>query len=215
MMKHNILPIASAGFRYIASAVVLFILFALLDLDFLALVSFGFILLFLYLYRNPEREFDIYEQYSFLSPVDGEILSVKELKNDEEFGYKIVVKSNYKDLSILRVPFDGTLSSIKKSYGTRLSHKSPLASKLNESLELIFSDVSSRKTKIIHQSDRNFDSVHLNIIEGKMLRQTNRYGFLLNGTTTIYTPKNFRINVHAGNSLYASTSILGYFIPLP
>jgi len=214
-MKHNILPIASAGFKYIFSALGAFILFALIDFHFLALVSFALLVGLLYLYRNPEREFDIYEQYSFLSPVDGTILSVEEIQKDEAYGYKIKIKSGYKDLSLLRVPFDATISSAVRQYGTRLSHKSALSSKLNETLELTLSDTASRKTKIIHQTDRNFDGIHLDAVENKPLRQTTRYGFLLNGTVTIYTPKNFRINVHAGASLYASTSILGYFIPLP
>jgi len=214
-MNYNILPIASAGFKYIASSIFAFILFTFLDFNFLALSSFTLIFIFLYLYRNPEREFEIYEQYSFLSPADGEILSIEELKNDADYAYKIEIQSNYKDLSILRVPFDATLTSVVATQGTHLSHNSKLSSKLNESLELVFNDASSRKTKIMHQVGRSFDTIHINVMEDRILRQTNRYGFLLNGTITIYTPKNFRLNVHAGNKLYAANSILGYFIPLP
>ena len=53
-MKSNLLPISAAGFKYVASAFLAFVIFSIFDVGFLALLSFVLIVVFGLMFRNPE-----------------------------------------------------------------------------------------------------------------------------------------------------------------
>ena len=191
-----------------------FTLFVIFDFDFFALVSFVFIILFAYIYRNPERELNIFEKNSFLAPVDGEVISITEIK-DENYGYKISVESNYLDVCVLRAPHDSKLESVSVQKGARLSLDSALAQSLNENVALVFSNANASKVKIKHILKQSITTFDINVKESQFMQQTARYGTMPNGMSEIYIPRNFRLNINVGNKLHASQTLMGYFISVP
>lgn len=209
-MKNNLLAITKEGWSYIICSIFFFIVFAILDFDYLQFFTFLLILFFLFIFRNPQRQQQYYQDNSVTSPVDGVITSIKELKNND-YLYKIEINSSYMDVSLLRVPFNSSIECLVKQNGARLSIHSSLSKNLNENVELIFIDKKSNKLKILHKLKQSFMGLHIKPITFKNIKQGSKYGIMLNGTTTIYLPKNFRLNVDTGSEVTASESLIGYF----
>ncbi|HUH42022.1 MAG TPA: phosphatidylserine decarboxylase [Sulfurimonas sp.] len=211
-MKNNLLPIAKEGWNYVIGAVIAFIVFTFFDLNFLEFTAFLATLFFIFVFRNPEREYVLYQEDSVVSPVDGTVISIEELHSDEHKGYKVEIDSTYLNVALLRVPFTSTLQSVKLSRGAKLSAQSPLSNSINENAELIFTDIkSSNKMRVVHKLKQTFKSIDIDIIEGQNALQGARYGLMINGITTLYLPENFRLNVSLGSELKASDTLIGYF----
>jgi phosphatidylserine decarboxylase len=114
------------------------------------------------------------------------------------------------DVSFLRVPFDSRIESINLVRGARLSKKSKLFESLNEYAHLVFVD-NNNKMKIKHKLTRSFAPLFIDIALSDNVKQTTRYGLMLNGVTTLYLPSSFRLDVSVGNKVSASETLLGYF----
>lgn len=209
-MRSNLLPISSAGFKYMGYTALAFIILTIVDLEFLAFISFILLLLLGFVYRNPEREVLSFESNSILSPVDGRVISIEDIQ-DSKYAYKLEIKTNYLNVGVLRAPFDATLESVEMKRGARLSDSSLLNTELNENVELTFVDSNSNSIKLRHQLERSFDSLHIDLTTSQNIRQSLRYGVMLNGTTTLYLPNSFRANVTLGSELKASETLIGYF----
>lgn len=210
-MENNLFILHKHSFKYIAYAFVAFLVLSMLDLELLAIAAFVFMLFSAYIFRNPEKSFSSHEENALLSPVDGKLLSIQEIE-DDTYGYKIEVESGYRDVSILRVPFNATVQKIELFKGTRVSKKSKLFEALNEYAVIELADEQENKIKLIHRLERSFAPLYIDIIEGEKVHKASRYGVMLNGVTTIYLPKAFKLNVNVGNQLSGSETLLGYFL---
>ena len=209
-MKSNLFPISSTGFKYVASAFLAFVIFSIFDIEFLALISFILMLAFGFIFRNPEREVPLFEKNSLLSPVDGNVISIEDIR-DAEYAYKLEIDSTYLNVGVLRTPFDSALRSVVKKSGARLASTSTLSEDINENAELIFADENSNSVKIVHTLKRSFDGISIDVKNAQNIKQASRYGVMTNGTTTLYLPKNFRLNVTLGSELEGSQTLIGYF----
>ena len=211
-MKNNLLPIAKEGWNYLFVALLAFFVFTILDLDFLQFLAFLATFAFIFVFRNPERETMLYQENSVVSPVDGTIISIEELRTDGTYGYKIEIDGSYLNVSLLRVPFTSSLEHIEVNKGARLSSLSPLSKHINENSELVFNDKKSLNSlKIIHKLKQSFKSIDIDIIKSQNMLQGSRYGLMVDGVTTIYLPENFRLNITVGSELIASETLIGYF----
>jgi len=211
-MRNNLLPIAKEGWSYVVGAVVAFMIFTFFDFTFLAFLAFLATLFFIFVFRNPEREYVVYQENSVVSPIDGTVVSIEELHNDEHKGYKVEIDTSYFNVALLRVPFTSTLEDIRVSKGARLSAYSSLSNSINENAELIFNDLkSSNKIRVVHKLKQSFKAIDIDIIKAQNLIQGGRYGLIINGITTLYLPENFRLNIGLGSELSASESLIGYF----
>ena len=210
-MKNNLLPIAKEGWGYISGSILLFILFAFLDLEFLQFFAFLATIFFMFVFRNPERQNLYFDVNSVVSPVDGVVTSIEEL-TDDEYAYKIEIDSSYLNVSLLRTPFTSTLKNIKKQNGARLSQLSALSKTINENLELVFVDNNDNSIKVSHRLKQSFMGIEVESLKPHSLHQGARYGVMVNGITTLYLPKNFRLNISNSDELTASETLVGYFI---
>ncbi len=210
MMNNNLFPIAKEGISYIAYSILAFIIFAFLDLDFLQFFAFLTSIFFIFIFRNPERQITVFQKASVVSPVDGIVHSIEELE-DGTYGYKVEINSSYLDVSLLRIPLTSTLSDIQIYKGARLSKFSPLSSSINEHAELIFTDEDSNSIKVSHSLNQSLKGIDISVIKAQNLHQGARYGLILSGTTTLYLPKNFRLNLSVGSELKAAEGLVGYF----
>ncbi len=209
-MRNNLLPISKYGFKYIGYAFGAFFLFMLVDAEFLAFVAFVSMVATLYLFRNPERESVVFEQGSVVSPVDGIVKSIDEIKNGE-YAYKVTIATRYTDVGILRTPLDGKVISSLVVRGTRLPWYEPLAQKLNEVSEVVFQNKDEKLLKVEHRTNRSCMPLAQELVTGQELRQGVRYGMAVDTTTTLYLPQNFRLNIAKGQSVQASQTLVGYF----
>jgi phosphatidylserine decarboxylase len=76
---------------------------------------------------------------------------------------------------------------------------------------LVFENIDGNKVKIVHTCKQSFDGIHTDIIKAQNLPQSYRYGTMINGVTTLYLPRNFRLNINVANELSASETLIGYF----
>ena len=209
-MNFKLFPVAKEGWQYIGFSFLLSVVFTVLNLSILAFLLFIITLFFIYLFRNPERELPRFERNSVISPVDGTVLSIDEL-NNSDYAYKVTIDSSYMDVSILRSPVSGSVYSIDKKFGTRLDSDNKLANKLNEKMEIVFEDSDSNKLKVFHSLKQSVDNINADIISSQNLTQTSRYGVMLNGLTSIYLPRNFRLNVSVESEIKGAETLIGYF----
>jgi len=210
MMNNNLLPLAKEGWKYTGYSLLAFIIFAILDLEPLEYLSFVVVIFFIYLFRNPERVVQHLDSGSLLSPVDGFVLSIENVK-DSQYAYKVEIQSSYSDVSILRTPFDSTLVSSKIYTGSKLSNYSPLSKKINSKAELLFEDENSNKIRVVHTLKQSFNELKVDAVVSQKLTKGLRYGSMINGTTTLYIPSNFRLSVNVGNRVEGSQTLVGYF----
>ena len=211
VMRSNLFPVAKEGMNYILFSSGFLLLSILLDLDILTfLLSFS-TLLFVYIFRNPERQLMNFEKGSVLSPVDGTVLRVEELADNEEYALKVEIQSSYQDISLLRAPLSAQILSIQHHKGTRVSQSSDLYFSLNEHVEIVFNDFENNSLKVSHRLTKSFKSLEVDLLVAQNVLSTSRYGVMVSGVTTLYLPKNFRLNARIGESLNAGESLMGYF----
>jgi phosphatidylserine decarboxylase len=210
-MRNNLLPIAKEGWKYLLFSFVSFSLFLLLDWNFFATIAFFTTLLFLFFFRNPERELPTFEADSFVSLSDGVVNSIEEIKDVEGYFYKVEIEGSYLDVALLRMPMQAQLTKFKKYSGTRVSKQSSLFNTLNENISLTFEDENKNNFRVDFRVKNSFCALEADILVAQKLNQAVRFGFMLQGVTTLYLPSNFRLNIQKGNRLKASESLIGYF----
>jgi len=209
-MKNNLLPVAKEGWKFVFYSALAFVIFSVLDLEFLGFLAFLTTLMFVFVYRNPERDVPTFQEASVVSPVDGVVLSIEELE-DDEYAYKVQIEGSYLDVAVLRAPFSSLVEEFNITRGTKLPKFNPLAYKLNENATIIFKDTANNKIKISHRLKQSFDEIKIDIFKEQKFQQGSRYGVMVDGVTTIYLPQNFRLNISVGNQVKASESLIGYF----
>ncbi|MFT5659686.1 MAG: phosphatidylserine decarboxylase [Sulfurimonas sp.] len=209
-MRNNLLPIAKEGWSYVGYSLGFFALFSILGWGILQFFSFAVVVFFLFVFRNPERELPNFDAKSVLCPVDGEVISIDTL-TDNEYAYKVSIDTTYKDVGILRAPMNASLICVNKKHGTRLSLDNPIALQTNENVSIVFQDSNANKIKVLHTVKQSLCGVIVDVEQDKSIAQSARYGIMVNGITHIYLPLNFRLSLILGEEITASKSLVGYF----
>lgn len=207
-MKSNLLPVAKESSRYIITSGIIFLLAWIFGFGKIAFLAFLITTFFLYVFRNPEREMVPYEQGSIISPVDGVVVDIEELVDSDE--YRVDIESSYFDVALLRVPFNATLESMEHIKGARLNSNAKDFYKLNEYTTLLFKLDDSKNIKIVHRLKNSFAPISLDLRPSQKLLCGLRYGYMLNGITSIYIPRDSRLNVELGSRVEASNTLIGY-----
>lgn len=206
MITSDTFIVSKAGYKFLFLSLVLFIVFTLFGWDFLKFLSLIALLLFVYIYRNPEREIPHLQKGAILSPVDGIVVAI----NTVDSGYEVVVKSSLFDSSILRSPFFSTVKSVHTRNGARLSADIRKSMLLNEKVGIDFEDNNKHIIHVEHISDNAIDNIKINLHNEYEISQGKRYGVMTKGKTVIRFPHACRLSLHVGDQLRAGESLLGY-----
>jgi len=210
MMKNNLFIINKGGYKYIGYALLATFIFIILDLELFSFITFGLGLFFIYVFRNPERESFFLDEKAVVSPIDGVVKAIDELKN-KEYSYKVTIEASYLNVGVLRVPLNGKIEDIKVSRGARTSKHSKLFHDLNETAELIFIDGYNNKIKVVHRLKQSFAPLNIEVSKNDVLQKNSRYGYGVNMISELYLPKNFRFDIRLNSEIRASQSLIGYF----
>ena len=179
----------------------------------LALLTFILLLILgcvIYRHRNPERISHFTQEGSILCPLDGkvkEIISIENSPIDGKPGFEIVVEQGLRDIAILRAPINAKMSIEKLQRGAMLNAKSSEYA-LNENALIRFA--SSTGDIMMKHTLGSWTRPLAFGIEGE-INQNQRYGYMLNGVSSIYLPANSRVAVKEGMHLRAGESIIGFF----
>jgi phosphatidylserine decarboxylase len=212
-MGQDTFIIAKEGWKYSAGALLLFVLFVIIDADFLQFASLGAAAAALWIYRNPERSMPYFQNKSITSVSDGTVTAIESVDMEEggESCFKVSVRSAYRDVSVLRVPFESSVTSLQVRRGARLSGITPLAEVLNEKALIRLTDSDDNSIRIEHLLEQSVDDLSVRMESGQQFQQGARYGLMTKGMTTFYLPGNVRIAVKTGDKVRAGETLIGYF----
>ncbi|SFV56024.1 Phosphatidylserine decarboxylase-related protein [hydrothermal vent metagenome] len=196
------------GLKKAGYSAILALVFAIFDFELLASLFLLMALFFLYIYKIPKRLVANISNSGVVAPVDGKVVEIKK-EDNKEYGYKVVIDSSFFHAPLLYSPFEAKEGSFYLKRGTRLGQTSHLFKRLNETLEVFFTN-GDKSIKIEHRLKRTPLNIEL-FTKKREFKCGESYGFALNAITTLYLPKDFQANINIGQNLYASQTILGYF----
>ncbi|WP_343352983.1 phosphatidylserine decarboxylase [Helicobacter mastomyrinus] len=187
-----------------------FLLTLWFDWNLCAFVLFVLLVLWLIMFRNPERIPNINESNAFTSPVDGIIRDIQSIEGE----INILIETRFIDVGVIRAPYDVVKGECQEKRGLSLTccakDKTNL---LNASMS--FQSLEDRKFTldfypIFFSSHHIFASSDLNVGE--------RIGFMKAGMTRINIPQQKGLNaaevelkVSIGDRVKALQSVIGYF----
>jgi len=179
-----------------------------------AIWQLGYFILFafmVYFFANPERIPEDSSEDAIISPADGEIIEITQLKEpfftDKEM-IKISIRLGLLDNHIQRSPISGYLKESKYLHGQFLALSTEKASELNEQNRTLFENdkfsvVTNQIAGFITRRIVNFRD------EGK-IEIAQRYGMIMFGSQVdIYIPKETTLKVIIGQKLKAGETLLG------
>lgn len=210
MMKNNLFIIAKYAYSYVAYSALAFIVFYLFGFEFFATIAFFVTLYFIVIFRNPERELQVFESSSIIAPCDGIVSAIEELE-DDEYRYKIEIDASMTDVGVLRAPINGSISSCVLTNGAKLSKDSKLFNNLSESLNIEFIDENKNSVRVIHRLKQSFVPIFSDLKESQNIIKSIRYGFATNCVTTIYLKSNVRLNIQLAQQVRAAESLIANF----
>jgi len=203
--------ISRHGWKIIAPLAILTLLLLLsMGLEFLTFVLLLILGCVIYRHRNPERISNFTQTGSILCPLDGkvkEIISIDNSPIDGKPGFEIVVEQGMSDIAILRAPVNSNMSVEKLQRGAMLNAKSGEYA-LNENALIRFT--SSAGDVMMKHTLGSWTRPLAFGVEGE-IHQNQRYGYMLNGISSIYLPSNSRVAIKEGMKLRAGESIIGFF----
>lgn len=210
--RHNLAVIAKSGFNVVGTVSALSLLVILFSSSFLLkLVALSATAFSFFLFRNSERVANEFNDSCVLSVCDGKVESVEELTDDTYFEggcYQVSIQNSLLDNGHFRTPFNALVQEQTLVHGCSLPMKKRLASFLNERAMLSFKN-ETREVKVEHMCSKH--NIALLQDEKDKVACGKRYGFMLEGKTTIYLPKTSRVAVRVGQKIRASETILAYF----
>ena len=213
------LRLAPEGYNIIVIAFLLFLFPIILsiyyDYKLLNLFSNTMIVLFIgtcFFFRDPKRTVKCEDQ-DFLSPADGTILSIKEIK-DSNIGEAKKISIFLSVLNVHRqwVPLNSKVVDTDYNQGTFFGAFLDKASEKNEQTSILFIDEKNNNFKIKQIAGFVARRIvnHMNP-DAKVLKGEN-LGFIKFGSRVeIIVPKNFQVNVSKGMKVRGCKTIIGRF----
>ncbi|WP_200763558.1 phosphatidylserine decarboxylase [Nitrosophilus alvini] len=161
----------------------------------------------LYLYRDPERIPEEFDEKGILSPVDGVIESI-DYGSDE---ITVTIISSIKDVSVIRSPIAGDAKDSVHIHGAFLDIKKRLSSRLNEKIYVNLNIDEKRKIKMEILSDV-CGVVGFSLYEKKSgsFFRGERIGFAGACRAKISLPLQSEIRLAVGDRVTAGEKVIGY-----
>jgi phosphatidylserine decarboxylase len=206
--------ILKEGWGYLGVIFFFTVVFLFLGCTFLAFISILLLAFTAFVFRNPERVPDELDEFSLLSPIDGEVVYIGKVYEDSHYNkemLKIAIKNTILDTSLVRNPLDLQIKSVESIHGLNLPIDSQKAKFLNERLTIVasceYGDVLIRVlagscTRKIYKICENY----------KKVRKGDRNLILVNGEVELFLPLECRVKVVEGERVKAGESVLGYFL---
>ncbi len=212
-MKQEKIPVAAEGYPFIAYSALLTMLSALLGyplITFVLLAVTTFVLMF---FRDPERTAPEIER-GVISPADGKVIFVATTRDarfaDEEL-VKISIFMNVFNVHVNRIPFSGTVGSVRHVPGAFLAADSAKAHLNNEycAVKIVTSD--QREITMVQIAGLVARRIVCRLETGDEVVRGQRFGLIRFGSRVdIYLPSQSNPAVKIGDKVVAGESLLAY-----
>ncbi|MGA1863156.1 phosphatidylserine decarboxylase family protein [Deferribacter thermophilus] len=202
--------IAKEGFPFILITLIAFLILLILPKGILLTILIILLLLFIWFFRDPERDIPPYEDI-VVSPADGKVVEITEEEFDNKLFKKISIFMNIFDVHVNRAPLDGEVVSVEHKPGKFLAADNPKSSFENE--------------QNIIRIATNYGEVVLKQVAGLVARRTvayvkkgdkvligDRIGIIkFSSRVDLYLPTNFHINVELNDRVKAGETIIARY----
>jgi len=208
------LPIATAGYPFIAAAAFCTFVFALLEIASLAILGLIATFFITYFFRDPERYVPAPEQ-AVVSPADGRVVQAEVVDQNpfiEGRCLKIGIFMSIFNVHVNRVPFSGTIENTVYRPGKFLSANRAAASLQNEHQALILETENRQKIGFVQIAGLVARRIICRVQPGDAVIRGERFGLICFGSRLdVYLPADVSADVAKGDRVKAGQSIIGYF----
>lgn len=165
----------------------------------------------LYFFRDPERQVPP-EQGIIVSPADGKIISIEQVRESEFIGNntrKISIFMSPIDVHINRIPISGTIAYFRYMHGKFFAAYNPKASAMNEQTVI---GIENQRIKILFKQIAGILARRIicNLEENQLVETGQRFGLIKYGSRVeIFLPPEVKLTVKEGQKAIGGETILG------
>ena len=200
------------GYRFLAiAAVVTFVL--LLISNFLGIVSFIITIWVYYFFRDPER-FPINDENNLLSPADGVISQITEVRGPIELGLenkkftRVSIFMNIFDCHVNRVPSSGKINQIFYKSGKYINATLDKASDENERNYVKMKNSNGDELILVQIAGMIARRIVCEIQENDEIKQGNKFGIIRFGSRVDLYFEDYQLMVKISQKTVAGETII-------
>ena len=208
-MRNSLL--AKEGLLFIVPAIILSLLFLVLNLYLPSLIFFLLFLFFCYFFRNPNR-IDQSAADELIAPADGKVMSIEEMDEDEFLKTRTVRVATFMglgDVHVNRAPCDAVVTRMDHRSGRYgLAFKHAVDAK-NERHYILLEKKSGEKLLLVQIVGFLARRIHCWVREGDSIKKGDPIGIIAFGSRVdIYLPQGYEIMVKLGDKVKAGITPL-------
>ena len=212
-MKEPQIPVAREGYPFIVFAAFITIVFALLEYEFVAVVSLVLTGFVFYFFRDPERIIPDAKD-AVVSPADGKVILVEKIFDDRfvhEHVYKVSIFMSIFDVHVNRLPFAGVVEKIQYGAGSFYAANTDQGGLANEHCAVILSTTKNLRYAVVQVAGLIARRIVCWVEKGDSVERGSRFGLIRFGSRVdIYLPQQVQIEVRSGQRVRAGETIIGY-----
>lgn len=211
-MHNNRTPIAVEGYPFIAMALIVTLVLALLSWKIPAVLMLGVMLFIVYFFRNPQRKIPGVEN-AIVAPADGAIIYLGNAYEDHlgEEMLKISIFMSVFNVHINRAPFSGYVQDTFHKCGKFFDARSEKSTFENEQNGIILATEKGIKLVFVQVAGLIARRIVSYPNKGDFLQRGERYGLIRFGSRVdVYLPKDVDLRVAMGDKIISGETILGY-----
>lgn len=207
------LPVANAGYPFIAAAAFCTFIFALLEIASLAILGLIATFFITYFFRDPER-FVPSPENAVVSPADGRVVQAERLDQNpfiEGPCLKIGIFMSIFNVHVNRIPYSGTIKNTIYKPGKFVSANRQAASLQNEQQALILETESRQQVGFVQIAGLVARRIICRVQTGDAVIRGERFGMICFGSRLdVYLPADASVSVAKGDRVKAGESVIGY-----
>jgi len=200
------------GYRFLAIAVVITFILLLIS-NFLGLISFILTVWIYYFFRDPER-FSINDESFLLSPADGVVSQITEVKGPEELGLenkqftRVSIFMNVFNCHVNRFPSSGKIDKIFYKPGKYLNASLDKSSDENERNYIKFTNSHGDEIVLVQVAGLIARRIVCDVKEDSEAKQGDRFGIIRFGSRVDLYFNNYKILVKENQKMISGETIM-------
>ena len=206
-------PVARPGLPFIGAASFVTAIFALLGMQWPALIGLVATLCICAFFRDPDRVIPA-DEGAVVSPADGKVITCEKVAQSDYYEgecLKISIFMTVFNVHVNRMVYDGTVTAVNYHPGKFFSANLDKASRENEHNALTLEAPGGQQMAVVQIAGLVARRIVCGLQPGATLVRGERFGMICFGSRLdVYLPPETETKVAVGEKVAAGTSILGY-----
>ena len=200
------------GYRFLAIAVVITFILLLIS-NFLGLISFILTVWIYYFFRDPER-FSINDENFLLSPADGVVSQITEVKGPVELGLenkkftRVSIFMNVFNCHVNRFPSSGKIDKIFYKPGKYFNASLDKSSEENERNYIKYTNSHGDELVLVQIAGLIARRIVCDVKENSEAKQGNRFGIIRFGSRVDLYFNNYKILIKKNQKMISGETII-------